>query len=192
MRDLLARIAEGNQEAFETLFRKMSKRVFAFVRRGMDHPAQAEEIMVDTLYEVWKHPERFRGSSRVSSWIFGIARNKMLMVLREDRKRTHEDIEDFVDLPDNDCPDALALLEERQRQTLLRNCMRRLSWIHRECLHLFYFEDYSIAEIAAFLKIPPGTAKSRLSHARAHLKSCIAQEYGDMAQKEDGRPQDAI
>jgi RNA polymerase sigma-70 factor (ECF subfamily) len=181
MSDLLARIAGGSQEAFETLFRGMSKRVFAFVRRGVDNPAQAEEIMIDTLHEVWKYPERFRGSSRVSSWIFGIARNKMLMVLRENRGREHEDIDDLVDLPDSGSPDALARLGEQQRQALLRDCMRRLSWIHRECLHLFYFEDYSVTEIAEFLEIPPGTVKSRLSHARAHLKSRIEQTYGPMA-----------
>jgi RNA polymerase sigma-70 factor (ECF subfamily) len=179
MRDLLRQIAEGRQDAFETLYRKLSLRIFTFVRCSVDNTVLAEEIMMDTLFEVWKKPTTFRGAARGSSWVLGIARNRMLMALRGNREYAHEDIEDFADLLDSGYPDGLAHLETQQRQTLLKTCMQQLPWTHRECLHLLYFEEYSVAEIAALLEIPSGTVKSRLSHARARLRSCV--ELGVLA-----------
>jgi RNA polymerase sigma-70 factor (ECF subfamily) len=175
MRNLLLQVAEGDQAAFEALYRQLSQRIFAFVRRGVDNRALAEEIMMDTLFEVWKSAGQFRGVARVSSWVLGIARNKMLMTLRKNRQceLESEDIEDFADVPDSGSLDSVvARLEAKQRQTLLNECMRRLPWTHRECLHLLYFEEYSVDEIAVLLGIPPGTIKSRLFHARTRLQAC--------------------
>ncbi|MDR2688816.1 MAG: sigma-70 family RNA polymerase sigma factor [Azoarcus sp.] len=173
MRSLLAQIGKGNHAAFNTLYRRLSQRIFAFVRCSIDDKVLAEEVMMDTLFAVWKNPTHFRGDSRVSTWVLGIARNKMLMALRGNKVREYEDIEDFADLLDSGYPDGLAQIEARQRETLLKDCMRRLPWTHRECMHLLYFEDYSVDEIAYLLEIPAGTVKSRLSRARARLQSCV-------------------
>ncbi|MDR1463208.1 MAG: sigma-70 family RNA polymerase sigma factor, partial [Azoarcus sp.] len=175
MRSLLSQVAEGNQAAFETLYRSLSQRIFAFVRRGVDNRALAEEIMMDTLFDVWKSAGQFCGIARVSSWVLGIARNKMLMTLRRNKQwePESEDIEDFADVLDSGSLDGVVdSLEAKQRQLLLNECMRRLPWTYRECLHLLYFEEYSVAEIAELLGIPSGTVKSRLFHARRRLRVC--------------------
>ena len=75
-RALLDLVAAGNQNAFEELYRLLSRRVYAFVRRMIENSEAADEIMVDTMYEVWRTAGRFRGDSRVTTWILGIARNK--------------------------------------------------------------------------------------------------------------------
>jgi RNA polymerase sigma-70 factor (ECF subfamily) len=176
MRRLLAQAAGGCQVAFAELYRRLSRRVFAFVRHNVENPALAEEITMDTLFAVWENAGRFRGDASVSSWALGIARHKMLMGLRRNPENTHEDIEAFADLLDGEHPDGLTLLKTRRQRILLDACLRRLSPPHRECLSLLYFGAYSVAEIAALLNIPAGTVKSRLSHARAQLRAyCIEQ-----------------
>ncbi|MEP7084484.1 MAG: sigma-70 family RNA polymerase sigma factor [Betaproteobacteria bacterium] len=173
-RALLDLVAAGNQGAYEELYRLLSRRVYAFVRRMIENAESADEIMVDTMYEVWKTAGRFRGDSQVTTWVLGIARNKVLMAMRSRPSARHEDIDDFADIIDSEVPDGYALLAEKQTQALIQRCIQRLSEKHRECIHLTHFEDMSMPEVAATLGIPEGTVKSRLSHARAQLAACVS------------------
>ena len=173
-RALIDLVAAGNQSAYEELYRLLSRRVYAFVRRMIENAEAADEIMVDTMYEVWRTAGKFRGDSRVTTWVLGIARNKALMAMRSTPKAPHEDIDDFADIIDADVPDGFAALAEKQTREAIQRCMQRLSEKHRECVHLTHFEDMSMPEVAAVLGIPEGTVKSRLSHARAQLAQCVS------------------
>ena len=173
-RALIDLVAAGNQSAYEELYRLLSRRVYAFVRRMIENAESADEIMVDTMYEVWRTAAKFRGDSQVTTWVLGIARNKVLMAMRSAPKGKHEDIDDFADIIDADIPDAFAVLAEKETREVIQRCMQRLSEKHRECVHLTHFEDMSMPEVAAVLGIPEGTVKSRLSHARAQLAQCVS------------------
>jgi RNA polymerase sigma-70 factor, ECF subfamily len=173
-RALLDLVATGNESAYEELYRLLSRRVYAFVRRMIENPESADEIMMDTMYEVWRMAGRYRGDSRVTTWIFGIARNKVLMAMRSNHGAKHEDIDDFADVIDSEVPDGYALLAQKQTRELIQSCIQGLSEKHRECIHLTHFEEMSMAEIAAVLGIPEGTVKSRLSQARARLAACVS------------------
>lgn len=173
-RALLDLVAAGNQHAYEELYRLLSRRVYAFVRRMIENAESADEIMVDTMYEVWRTAGRYRGDSQVTTWVLGIARNKVLMALRSKPTARHEDIEDFADIIDSEVPDGFAQLAQKQTKELIQRCIHGLSEKHRECIHLTHFEDMSMPEIAAVLGIPEGTVKSRLSHARSQLAACVS------------------
>ena len=173
-RALLDLVAKGNQSAYEELYRLLSRRVYAFVKRMIDNAETADEIMVDTMYEVWKTADRFRGDARVTTWVLGIARNKVLMAIRARPKALHDDIDDFAETLDAEVPDGFDNLAEKQTAELIQRCIKGLSEKHRECIHLTHFEDMSMPEIAAALNVPEGTVKSRLSHARAQLAACVS------------------
>lgn len=173
-RALVDLVAAGNQSAYEELYRLLSRRVYAFVRRMIENAESADEIMVDTMYEVWRTASRYRGDSRVTTWILGIARNKVLMAMRSRPNARYEDIDELADIIDSEVPDGYALLAQKQTRELIQRCIQGLSEKHRECIHLTHFEDMSMPEIAAVLGIPEGTVKSRLSHARAQLAACVS------------------
>ncbi len=173
-KELLRRVAAEDQAAYQTLYHMLSGRVYAFLRRMVNNDASAEEVLVDTMYEVWRIAGQFRGDSQVSTWILGIARNKALMALRRAGTVQHEDVDDFADLIDSGMPDGFDQLAHKQLSELIRRCLQRLSAKHRECIHLTYFEDYAVAEIAKLLEVPEGTVKSRLSHARSQMASCVS------------------
>ena len=173
-RALLDLVAKGNQGAYEELYRMLSRRVYAFVRRMIENAESADEIMVDTMYEVWKTADRFRGDARVTTWILGIARNKVLMAIRSRPSARHDDIEDFAEVLDSGVPDGFETLAQKQTSELIQRCIKSLSEKHRECIHLTHFEDMSMPEVAAALGIPEGTVKSRLSHARSQLAACVS------------------
>jgi RNA polymerase sigma-70 factor (ECF subfamily) len=171
-RTLLARIAAGEEAAFEELYRLLSRRVYAFALRITGNTALADEVMLDTLHQVWRSAGRFRQDAQVSTWVLGIARNKALLALRE-RPPQHADIGDFADTLDSGEPDGFALIAESENREMIRRCLRALSADHRECLHLAFFEDLSMRQIASVLGIPAGTVKSRLWHAKTQLAARV-------------------
>jgi RNA polymerase sigma-70 factor (ECF subfamily) len=171
---LLARIAQGDEAAFRELYRGFSRRLYAYVLRRLDDPARAEEIVADTLYEVWRAPAKFRGDAQFSTWLIGIARNKVLMAFRGRKPdHDHEDIADLAETMPAEEPGAFEMLAQQQRHEGVRQCMDRLSDDHRECIHLVFYEGLSLAEVASLQACPEGTVKTRLFHARQKLKTCL-------------------
>jgi RNA polymerase sigma-70 factor, ECF subfamily len=171
---LLGRIEQGDEAAFSALYRAFSRKLYAYVLRQLGDPAQAEEIVSDTLYEVWRQPARFRGESQFSTWLIGIARNKVLMAFRARKPDArHDDIDDVAETLATDDPSAFDILAQHQRGEGVRHCMDKLSSEHRECVHLVFFEGLSLAEVAALQACPENTVKTRLFHARQKLKNCL-------------------
>jgi RNA polymerase sigma-70 factor, ECF subfamily len=173
-KQLLAQIAGGDENAYEKLYRKVSRSVFAFVLQRCGDAGLAEEIVVDTLVEVWKHPERFRGESKFSTWLLSIARFKMIDRLRA-APPEHDDIDTVADsLADENSDSAFLRLHEQQQRRGIDTCMQRLSREHREALHLVYFEELPLAEVAQLQSVPENTVKTRLFNARSKLRDCLA------------------
>ena len=171
---LLGRIERADEAAFRELYRAFSRRLYAYVLRQLNDPAQAEEIVADTLYEVWRQPAKFRGDSQFSTWLIGIARNKVLMAFRSRKPDTlHDDLDDVAESVAADEPGAFEILAQQQRQAGVRHCMEKLSTEHRECVHLVFFEGMPLAEVAALQACPENTVKTRLFHARQKLKNCL-------------------
>jgi RNA polymerase sigma-70 factor (ECF subfamily) len=162
------------------------------VLRQLGDPAQAEEIVSDTLYEIWRHPAKFRGDSQFSTWLIGIARNKVLMAFRGRKPdAVHDDIDDVAETVAADEPSAFEVLAGQQRSEGVRNCMEKLSSEHRECVHLVFYEGMSLAEVASLQACPENTVKTRLFHARQKLKNCLRlllQREGDSLAGAAGAP----
>ena len=170
---LLAKIKAGDESAFATLYKSLSRRVFAFALNQVKDEARAEEIVVDTLHEVWKKPGEFNGTSKLSTWVLGIARYKVLNSFREGR-HSHDELNDEVaESIESDAQTPFEAVAEVQREQGVRRCMSKLSDEHRECMHLVFFEGLALAEIAALQSCPENTVKTRLFHARQKIKNCL-------------------
>lgn len=171
---LLVRIGQGDEAAFRELYRAFSRRLFAYVIRKLGNEAQAEEIVADTLYEVWKAPARFRGESQFSTWLIGIARNKVLMAFRSRKPdAVYEDLQEIAEVIASEDAGAFEQLAQRQRREGVQHCMERLSDDHREAIHLVFYEGMSLAEVAQVQSCPENTVKTRLFHARQKLRNCL-------------------
>jgi RNA polymerase sigma-70 factor, ECF subfamily len=169
-RELLVRIGRGDERALRELHALYDRRIFAFAFRRLNNADDAQTIVSDTLFEVWKHANRFRGKSRLSTWILGIARNRLLMTLR-DRDPEHEELGEAI--PDGGLGSFDLFANKELRQGLTR-CMEALSKVQRECLHLVFFEDRALREVAAIQQCPEDTVKTRLFYARKNIKDCVS------------------
>lgn len=165
----LQKIIEGDEQAMREMYVAYSSRVHAFVRNYLRDPMEVQEVVVDTMFEVWKHAARFRGDSKFLTWLLGIARHKALSKVRA-RDPDHEELSpDLVD--DSPCPEDSAF--GRQQRKAVEACMDRLPAEQRECIYLVYFEELSLAEVASIQECPENTVKTRLFHARRKIKPCL-------------------
>ncbi len=172
---LLVRIGHEDQAAFRELYKAFSRKVYAYVLNMLNDHARAEEVVADTLYEIWRQPKGFRGDSQFSTWLIGIARRKALMAYRARRPdEVHGDLDDIAETTASDTPDGFAELAGKQRREGVHHCMGKLSDEHRECLHLVFYEGMGLAEVAQVQNCPEGTVKSRCSRGRAKLAKQLA------------------
>jgi RNA polymerase sigma-70 factor (ECF subfamily) len=170
---LLQRIAERDQAAFRMLYDMFARRVYAFLVHRFQQESLAEEVVSDTLLHVWKSPGSFRGESAFSTWLLGVARFKMLERLRQ-RPDPEEDIDDVDQnmLVDETGPEDVAAV--RQRAEGVRECLDLLPAEQRECIHLAYYEGWSLEEIGAHMNLKKETVGTRLFYARKKIQACLA------------------
>jgi RNA polymerase sigma-70 factor, ECF subfamily len=186
---LLGRIEQKDEGAFRELYCAFSRKLYAYVLRQLSDPAQAEEIVADTLYEVWKAPAKFRGESQFSTWLIGIARNKVLMHWRARKPDAdHDDVADLAEQLPSDAPGAFEIMADQQRSAGVRTCVDKLGSDHRECVHLVFYQGMALAEVARIQQIPEGTVKTRLFHARQKLKQCLQRLLAREGEEPLGEP----
>jgi RNA polymerase sigma-70 factor (ECF subfamily) len=173
---LLARVAMGDRRAFEALYRIYHPPLSRFLTGLLRRPHLVEEALNDTMMVVWRRPDSFNGTSKVSTWIFAIAYRTALKA----RSGYQDPLEDQeADLRAS--PDAGPEQQVGHRQTreTLSSAIDRLSADHRAVVDLTYFHEVGYRDIAEIMNCPVGTVKTRMHHARLHLKTMLAGQLAD-------------
>lgn len=166
-RRLLGRIGAREQVAIEELYQLYHRRLARFLTRMTCRYELTEEIINDTFWVIWQHADSFRGDSRVSTWIFGIAYRRALKTLRAARR------------PEVLPPvDAEAAVDEPCRQAelgeWLGEALARLPLEQRMVIELAYHVGHSCEEISVIMQCPVNTVKTRMFHARRKLRTLLA------------------
>ena len=168
---LLQRIADGDQLAMRILFTRHRDLVFRFVLRLTKDEALAEDILIDSFFEVWRSADRFEGRCAFSTWLLAIARNKALSAL--ERPHTIELEDDWAASIPDPADDPELVLQDKNLGEVLRRCLASLSFKHTEIIDLVYYHDKTIAQAAAILQVPQATVKTRMFYARRRLAQLV-------------------
>jgi RNA polymerase sigma-70 factor (ECF subfamily) len=171
--DWIARIARGDRNAFERMYAAYAPRIFRFVVRMVRDETRSEEIVNDVMVEVWKSASRFEGRSSPSTWVLGIARHRALNALRGGRLDTRP-LDEGVEVCDPG-EDAEVTADKKSMAVRLRAALDALSPEHREVVELTFFQGCSYKEIAAIVRCPENTVKTRMFHAKKKLKPLLAE-----------------
>ena len=170
---LLTQIAAGDQQAFSQLYLRYQSKLVRYCARVLkDDVAQAADIVDEAMFDVWRSAGNFAGRSKPSTWIYSIARNKLISWLRKTSEVTLEDESILDALIDPAATPAEELAMDDMQQQLLR-LMDQLTDEHREVLKLTYFEDKSVKEVAELLGISENTVKTRMFYARKRLAQLL-------------------
>ena len=169
---LVAAVAlERDRAAFTHLFDYYGPRLNAYLLRlGCDRAA-AEEITQDVMVSLWRKAHLFEPTkSSLATWLYRIARNRRIDLLRRDRV-DFIDPDDFaLDIPDESGVDADRLLDSQTRDDILRGAMKQLPPEQLALVQMAFFESLSHSEIADKTGLPLGTVKSRIRLAFTRLR----------------------
>ena len=168
---LIARIARGDRLAMQVLFARHHVRVYRFVLRLVRNEATAEDLISEVFLDVWRQAGKFEGRSAVSTWMLGIARFKALSVLR--RKPEEELDEETAGAIEDHSDDPEIALAKKDKGSVLRECLTKLSAEHREIIDLVYYHEKSVEEVAGIVGIPEATVKTRMFYARKKLSELL-------------------
>ena len=133
------------------------------------NPQDAEDVVQETLLAYFRSDKQFESDEHIRAWLIRVAVNKARNATVCFWRRNRRSLEDYMD--------ALTFEDDGDRELL--DAVLRLPERYRIVIHLFYYEDYSIREIAALLDIGEGSVKSRLSRARKMLKAQLSEEWDD-------------
>lgn len=169
--NLVASIAQGDHAAFRKLNRRYFHRIKHFVRAVTYRSDIIDEVTNETLWVVWQCAPRFRGDSKVSTWIMGVARNltfKALRALRHSASNPPDALAQSVDEP----------TAQYELMDWVDDALARLPSQQRTVLEMFYRLDQSCEEIARALGCPINTVKTRMFHGRQKLRALLPRTAG--------------
>ena len=168
---LIQRIAEGSREAFEQLYRAWQARLFRYLLRMVGDTGAAEELTNDTMVAAWKAAPSFKGQSKVSTWLFAIARNKALNSLRRHQPETVE-VEEAMAVAASSGGQEQSVSRDRLHTTM-KDALQQLSPDHREVMELTFYQELSYQEIAEIMQCPVNTVKTRMFYAKKKLQEIL-------------------
>ncbi len=166
-KDLIAVRDHKDQAAFARVFSHFAPRVKGFLIRSGASAEMAEDCAQDVMATIWRKAHLFDPTkASPSTWIFTIARNRQIDLIRKARRPEPEEL-DWGPEAETDAGDALALQEETIR---LGKALAELPEKQRDLIQRAYFGDLSHNEIAEETGLPLGTIKSRIRLALDRLR----------------------
>jgi len=168
--------SDHDKDAFKIIFDYFVPRLKGFLMRQGTDLQLTEEIVQEVLLTVWKKASQFDPQkASASTWIFTIARNKRIDILR----KIHRPEPDFNDptFTQGSETDSQEIISKEQEAKYIREAIVKLPKEQQTVLDLAFFHEKSHGEIANELKIPLGTVKSRIRLALKHIKTNIGRTY---------------
>ncbi len=157
----------GDRAAFAQLFRHYAPRVKSYLMKSGATAAQAEECAQDVMTTLWQKARMFDGErASVSTWIFTIARNRMIDMVRRDRRPEPEAMPWDKDAE----PDQAEIYAAAEESRVLSAALADLPEKQRTLIQRAFYGDLSHSEIAAETGLPLGTIKSRIRLALDRLR----------------------
>lgn len=172
---LLAAIAGGDEQAMQRFFTQYANDVYRFVMARCGDNHLAGDILNVVMLDVWRQADRFQGRSKVSTWLLGIARHKLIDHYRREQRHQHDELDAATIDP---APPSEQAIDAAHHAEWVKRCLDGLGGLQRDIVHLAFYRDMAYPEIAEIVECPVGTVKSRMFHAREALRRCLEKLSG--------------
>ena len=173
--DLVARACEGDQEAFRLIFERYSRPLISFVYDQVGNRELAEELTQETFVRAYRSLHTLREETKLSTWLFGIAKNVARESLRA-RRRTnqHVDLDDKLVLNLSDRgPVPVKQLLNKELNEVIQNSLALLDEDKRLVFTLKVFQQCSYEEIAEITGFSIPKLKTDLHRARTEMRKRV-------------------
>jgi RNA polymerase sigma-70 factor (ECF subfamily) len=167
--ELMLEIKAGNMLAFDELYRKYSRRLFRFSCSILKYREEAENIIQDVFLKLWLHRDEIHKSSSVKFYIFTIAYNSSVSVIRKKAKES-QFIEYVKSLQDVVQESADVQIEYKELDEKLKRVVKTLPLRQKEIYQLHKVEGLKYSEIAEKLNISVNTVENLMSRALKKIR----------------------
>ncbi|MDA0986068.1 MAG: RNA polymerase sigma factor [Bacteroidetes bacterium] len=170
--ELLQKISVGDKDAFIEFFNKYKSKAFALLRSICKNNFDAEEALQDVFMKIYDYSSTFKGTSKVSTWLYTITYRTGLSYVANRKRNKTEPIDEFIEnniKNDSEQKDFI-------KNELLLKLVDELSEKQNIVLTLFYFNDLTIEEISQTLNISESDVKTTLHRARISLYNMIEEK----------------
>jgi RNA polymerase sigma-70 factor (ECF subfamily) len=185
-------LRSGDREEFSRLVDSYSGQIYRLALRMLGIPSDAEDVLQNTFLKAFQHIKDFEGRSSLSTWLYRIASNEALMLLRKQRPETpfselETEDSDNSDYSPVQFADWRHLPEEEfltfESQAAMDQAIKHLPESQRIVFILRDIEGLSILETGQVLKLSEAAVKTRLLRARLHLREELSAYYGERLRK---------
>ncbi|MCX6955560.1 MAG: sigma-70 family RNA polymerase sigma factor [Verrucomicrobia bacterium] len=174
---LLLAVARRDEEAFATLYDRLSRPIFSLVVRIVRSRAEAEEVLQEAFWQIWENAPSYRPElGSPFCWMVTVARRKAIDRLRSNARHLQR-IAEAQGLRTDDefaAPVVLDVLAAGEQSAAVRAALARLGPDERRAIMLAFFDGLTHEEIAAALRAPVGTVKARIRRGLQKLKPSLA------------------
>ena len=172
---VIARVQDGDAEAYDTLVSKYLRRVVAIAWSITRNAHDAEDLAQEAFVRAYENIGRFRLGEPFGPWVGRIVTNLALDVMKHRRKFRHEELAGTEPAARRDDADVAAVSNDIASR--IDAAIEELPEMQRLVARLHLVEELEHAEIAAMTGLSDGTVRSHLSHARTKLKEKLADLY---------------
>jgi len=178
---LVERCLTGNEAAWEDLVRTHTRRVYSICYRFTNNQTEAQDVTQEVFLRIFKSLRSFRaGEGSFNTWLTRLTRNLLIDHYRRGKMdRVTDSIETQLPVMREKASPTTrtdALVAGREASEILQGALQRLSPDLREAVILRDLEELEYKEIAAVMKVPEGTVKSRLNRGRAELAKVLRRQ----------------
>jgi RNA polymerase sigma factor (sigma-70 family) len=171
---LIDAILAGDTQSFNVIVDRYKDLVFTLALRILKHREEAEEASQDTFIKVFRSLNRFKGDSKLSTWIYKVAYFTCLDRLKKQKREQHiVAIDEFTEHQVKTIDNALDMMEKEERKEAIQDCLQLLPSNDVALLTLFYFEELSLDEIAKIVDLTANNVKVKLYRSRKKLASIL-------------------
>jgi len=173
-RPLIDAILAGDTQSFSAIVDRYKDLVFTLALRMLKHREEAEEASQDTFIKVFRSLNRFRGESKLSTWIYKVAYHTCLDRLKKQKKEQHVvAIDEYTEHQVKTIDNALDRMQKEERKQAIQDCLKLLPSTDSALVTLFYFEDLSLDEIAKIVDLTVNNVKVKLFRSRKKLTGIL-------------------
>ena len=169
---IIERCLNGDQQAWEEIVRLHWRKVFNIAYKFVGRHDLAEDLTQDVFLKLFKSLDTFDRRANFQTWLISVARNLCIdhyRSVRKERETVNRDVDPGELAPAAPDKSAYAMLEERDRVTLLRQALDKLAPTLKTAVMLRDIQELTYQEIADRLHVPEGTVKSRINRGRTEL-----------------------
>ncbi len=180
---LISQLKEGQEGSFKILVEEQSRNVYNTALGILQNKADAEDITQEVFIEVFRSIGKFKGESKLSTWIYRIAVTKSLEFLRKKNRSKRfvlfqvktEDVDPIEEIPSFHHPGVQ--LENKERAAILFAALKKLPENQRTAFILHKMEDLPYAEIATILNVTGSAVESLMFRAKQNLQKLLVDYY---------------